>query len=202
MTARIASANLDDLIAYYTQLPQVFEQAASLAINDTVSREGMTLIKRDMRDQIAFPSGYLEGGRLSVSRKASPRSLYAIIRGRDRATSLARFAPGQKPSNTRGQALRVQVKGRGRPARVVQRGFLINLKGGNTGLAVRVKSGKLRHSQGAKLMSNGQNGALYLLYGPSVDQVLSGVADDRADDLINMVRSKFLRQFGRLARGR
>jgi hypothetical protein len=77
-------------------------------------------------------------------------------------------------------------------------GVRLGLRNGNTGLAVRLKPGeKIKGSTGAVQMAEN----LYLLYGPSVDQVFRGVAEDRSGDLMNMVSSKFLRQFARLSRG-
>jgi hypothetical protein len=196
MSAFIQVSALADLKRYFTQLPDIAEQAAVLAINETASREGLTLIRKDMRDQVNFPSGYLEGDRLKVTRKAGKGALEAIVRGRDRATSLARFAKGQTPANTRGRGVRVQVKN-GR-VQVLRKAFLVPLRNGNTGLAVRLKPGeKIKGSTGAVQMAEN----LYLLYGPSVDQVFRGVAEDRSGDLMNMVSSKFLRQFARLSRG-
>lgn len=195
MSASIVATGLKEMGRFFEELPDIAEQAAVLAINDTVQREGLTLIKRDMRDQIDFPSGYLEGDRLKPTRFAVRGRLEAVIRGRDRPTSLARFAQGQTPTNTRGQGVRLRVK-RG-TTEVLRKAFLVNLKNGNIGLAVRLKDGdKLRNSQAAVQMAPG----LYLLYGPSVDQVLRGVANDRADDILDIVSSKFLRQFGRLSR--
>lgn len=197
MSATIVATTLKDLQRYFEQLPEVAEEAAILAINDTVQREGLTLIKSDMRDQVNFPAGYLEGERLKPTRFATRGRLEAVIRGRDRPTSLARFAQGQTPANTRGQGVRVRVK-RGR-TEVLRKGFLVNLKNGNVGLAVRLKPGEtLRNSQAASRLADN----VYLLYGPSVDQVFRGVADDRADDIIDIVGQKFLRQFGRLSRAR
>lgn len=196
MSAFIQVSALADLKRYFTQLPDIAEQAAVLAINETASREGLTLIRKDMRDQVNFPSGYLEGDRLKVTRKAGKGALEAIVRGRDRATSLARFAKGQTPANTRGRGVRVQVKN-GR-VQVLRKAFLVPLRNGNTGLAVRLKPGeKIKNSTGSVQMAEN----LYLLYGPSVDQVFRGVAEDRSGDLMNMVSSKFLRQFARLSRG-
>lgn len=197
MSVSIVATALQDVARFFEQAPDIAEQAAVLAINETVEREGLTLIKRDMRDQVNFPSGYLEGERLRVSRKASRGNLEAVIRGRDRPTSLARFAQGQTPANTRGRGVRVSVK-RG-STEVLRKAFLVNLKNGNLGLAVRLKPGdKLRNSSAAQQLADN----VWLLYGPSVDQVFRGVADDRADDLTEMISSKFNRQFGRLSRGR
>jgi len=197
MSAVITANSLKSLQRFFDDLPDIAEEAAVLAINDTVQREGLTLIKKDMRDQVNFPAGYLEGGRLRPTRFAGRGRLEAVIRGRDRATSLARFAPGQTPANTRGQGVRVGVsKG---SSKVNKRFFLRKLKNGNTGLAIRLKPGEsLGQTSGA--VEIGDN--VFLLYGPSVDQVFRGVADDRAAEIIGIVEAKFLRQFGRLARAR
>lgn len=196
MSASIVATGLREMGRFFEELPEIAEQAAVYAINDTVQREGLTVLKRDMRDQVEFPPGYLEGDRLKPTRFASRGSLEAVIRGRDRPTSLARFAQGQTPANTRGQGVRVRVK-RGQ-TELLRKAFLVNLKNGNVGLAVRIKGGEsLRNTEGATQLAPG----LFLLYGPSVDQVLRGVATDRADDILDLVSNKFLRQFGRLSRG-
>lgn len=197
MSAVIVASALKGMRRFFDEFPQIAEEAAVLAINETVEREGMTLIKKDMRDQVNFPSGYLEGERLKVSRRAGRGSLEAVIRGRDRATSLARFAAGQTPTNTRGRGVRVTVQ-RGK-AQLMKKAFLVNLRNGNTGLAVRLKPGEtLRNTTGAVALADN----VYLLYGPSVEQVLRGVADDRSDDILGLVGDKFYRQFGRLSRAR
>ncbi len=198
MTARVVATGLKEMERFLKAAPEIFEEAAVLAINDTVTRQGMTLIKKDMRDQVNFPDGYLEGDRLKVSRLATKGRLEAVIRGRDRPTSLARFAPGQTPQNTRNQGVRVRVK-RGKTQHL-RRAFLVKLNNGQSlGLAVRLKPGEtLRESHAAKELSNN----VWLLYGPSVDQVLAGVADDRAEDIIDFVNERFLHQFNRLSNGR
>lgn len=208
MSASIVATGLRDMQRFFEELPEIAEQAAVYAINDTVQREGLTVLKRDMRDQVEFPPGYLEGDRLKPTRFASRGRLEAVIRGRDRPTSLARFAQGQTPENTGGAGRRVKVRNATGEAGVrvrvnrnntehLQRAFLIRLKNGNIGLAVRTSAPNLRKSQKAVELEPG----LFLLYGPSVDQVLRGVATDRADDILDLVSSKFLRQFGRLSRG-
>lgn len=193
MSVRILSGVLDEMRDYFARLPDIAEQAAVMAINDVAERKGMGVIKGDMRDQVNFPPGYIES-RLRVTRRATKGMLEATIRGRDRATSLARFAQGQTPANTRGRGVRVSV-GRGQTT-VMRRAFLVNLRNGNTGLAIRLKGGEsLRNTQGAVQLE----GNVWLLYGPSVDQVFRGVVDDRADDLANMVSREFQRQFIRLS---
>lgn len=200
MSASITATALDGFKKFFDELPDIANDAARMAINDTVEREGLTLIKRDMRDQVNFPTGYLEGDRLKVTKKASNGSLEAVIRGRDRPTSLARFAEGQNIGNTRGRGVRVTVD-RG-ATKVLRKAFLVQLRSGNTGLAVRLKDGEtLRNSQGAVQLTQdgGRSTNIWLLYGPSVDQVFRGVANERADDLAEMVSEKFMRQLARLS---
>lgn len=196
MSAFITATALQDVSRYFEALPEIAEQAAVLAINQVVERDGMSVIRKDMRDQINFPKGYLEQeGRLKVTKKARQGDLSAIIRGRDRGTSLARFlTPGQRVDNTRGGPLKVQVApGK---TRVLKGSFLVKLRNGNTGLAVRLKPGeRLRKSEKAVRLSDN----LFLLYGPSVDQVFKGVADDRSPEIAEMVSRQFIRQFGRLS---
>jgi len=197
MVAFAVASGLSDMRRYLEALPQVAERAAVLAVNQVAQRDAITLSKREMRAQVDFPAGYLEGGRrLSVNRRATSVSIEASIVGRDRPTSLARFARGQNPQNTRGQGVRVQVK-KGR-TQVLRKAFMVPLRNGNLGVAVRLPKGEtLRNSDGAKQLSNN----VYLLYGPSVDQVFRGVASDITPQLSRNLSNEFLRQFARLSSG-
>lgn len=207
MTVAIVTNGIDGFEQFFRELPDIAEKSMMLALNQVAGRDGLAVLKSDMREQIDFPSGYLETSssgapRLSLARKAGRDSLEAVIRGRDRATSLARFAPAQTYANTRRTkglpAHRLQVRVKPGAKRVLNGAFLMKLKNGNTGLAVRLKPGQsLRHSQAAVSLGNN----LFLLYGPSVEQVFSGVADDRAADIANMVSKQFLRQFLRFTNG-
>lgn len=196
MSAFIETRSLDSVRSYFEQLPEIADQAMALAINESVTREGMTALRREMRNQTNFPTGYLESkDRLKVRRMASRGRLEAVIRGRDRPTSLARFAEGQTPENTRGRGVRVKLKGKG-AVRQMNKAFMVNLRGGNTGVAIRLKGGQTPNKayRPVRLDNN-----LWLLYGPSVDQVFNTVANDKADEISDMVVKKFLRQFSRLS---
>jgi hypothetical protein len=195
MTAFTQAVGLADVRHFFEDLPQFAEQAAVFAVNDTADK-GLPPIRQEMRSQIEFPAGYLEGDRLRVTRRARVGSLEAVIKGRDRATSLARFAAGQTPANTRGRGVRVMVK-KG-TTRVLQKGFMVDLKNGNRGVAVRLKPGEtLRNSDKAVRLDDN----VFLLYGPSVDQVFESVADDFAPRLGADMSRHFLRHFTRLTRG-
>jgi hypothetical protein len=198
MTVAVIANALAETQRFFEQMPDIAEQAAVFAINTVATREALPEIRKTMRSQIEFPGGYLESGdRLTVARKAAKGRMEAVIRGRDRATSLARFrAPGQTPQNTRGFPIKLAVK-RGQTA-LVKRGFLVTLRNGNIGLAVRLKKGEtLKNSDKAVQLANN----VYLLYGPSVDQVFRSVAGDVAPAIKDSVTTEFFRQFARLTNG-
>jgi hypothetical protein len=202
MSVSIIADALKDVQSYFEALPEIATKSMVLAINDS-ARDSEVTLRRQMQKEVNFPQGYLRGKRFGVASKANRGNLEALIRGRDRATSLARFVENAtSPESGKGKVLRVRVspgktinlkRGSGDPS-----AFLVKLKNGNTGLAIRLKKGeKLSNSVGAKELANN----VFLLYGPSVDQVFRGVADDQTDDIQAMVTQKFLRQFTRLSRG-
>lgn len=199
MSVFITANFLKETKQFFEELPHIATRAAVLAINDVSGRDGLTLLRKDVESQINFPSGYLnQQNRLGVTRRASESSLEAVITARDRATSLARFAKGQTPAGTRGKGVRVEVK-RGN-AKLLKKAFLVNLKNGNLGLAVRLKPGEsLRNKNEGKPVKFGKN--TYLLYAPSVDQVFRSVAEGNSDKLGQMLGNQFLRQFARLSNG-
>lgn len=138
--------------------------------------------------QINFPSSYLDPSakRLYVSRLATKAKPEAAITARRRPTSLARFIVGSPTPNKAGVTVSV---GKGK-TETLRRAFVIRLRSGtadldtkaNLGLAVRLKRGEtLRNKNATMKMANG----LYLLYGPSIQQVFldnsgEGVAQDVA----------------------
>lgn len=181
-----------DALQNFEELKRGIELAAIRAINRTADK-GRTRAARELRSQVAFPAQYVSpgGGRLVVSQRASAGSLEARIRGRHRPTSLARFATAATK-----EGVRVEVK----PgvAKFMPRAFLIRLNQGasrtdtkfNQGLAIRLRPGEtLRNKTQAIRMASG----LYLLYGPSVDQVFRTVAQDISGDVSVDLETEFLR---------
>lgn len=193
--------SLLDLIGFYQRLPDVTEQAAQLAINSTASRGGMTLIRRSILDEIAFPKDYLQGDRLQVKQKANKTNLEAVIAARERPTSLARFASGQSLGSRARIGVRVTVR-RG-STQVLRNAWLVRLNGGqggqNIGLAVRLKPGESLNNKNKPHRNWLVPDKVALLYGPSVDQVFSHVRVDVSPAIGNMVAEEFLRQFARLS---
>jgi hypothetical protein len=201
MSASIVVTGLKDALSFFEEFPEIATTAAMLAVNDSADKS-VPPIKRNMIKQINFPRNYLTPSRLGVRRRATRGSLEAVISGRDRPTSLARFAPGATPENSKNRPIFLRVKP-GNTQKMVRKdgrpsAFLLRLKNGNIGLAVRLRKGEtLKNSD--KAVNLGEN--LYLLYGPSVDQVLQDVAVEESPGIGDRLTNSFLRQFTRLSRG-
>lgn len=199
MTVAVLQDFLAEAREFFEKMPEQAEQAAMLAINQTVERKAVPMLRNDIESQVAFPRGYLDQeDRLGVTRKATRGSLEAVITARDRPTSLARYAPGQTPESTRGKGVVVQVK-RGR-ARVMKKAFLVRLANGNIGLAIRLKQGESIANKREMRAVQFDRG-VYLLYGPSVDQLMKTVAAEALPQIGDALGKEFLRQFARLTRG-
>lgn len=161
--------------------------AAYRAINKTLDR-GRTMSAREMRSQVNFPGSYLQGAssRLNVTQRANEGRLEGVISGRRRATSLARFVVGSKKIGKAG--VRVSVKP-GSSAEMTN-AFLMKIRGGNLGLAIRVKKGG-RPDKAYKPVKIADG--LFLLYGPSVDQVFKTVREDVAPNVERYLAAEFTR---------
>lgn len=176
--------------------PEQVALCAQRALNKIADRT-RTRADRAVRDQIAFPASYLGPGnkRLTVSQRASAQNLSVTIQGSSDPTSLARFtkekvmAPGKRHKDG-GVSVTVHYGAK----KLIKRAFLMNLKNGNIGLAVRTSGGL---PPGAyKPRSIGNN--LYLLYGPSVTQALisareSGVYEEIAPEMMDALDYEFRR---------
>lgn len=149
-------------------LPKKVELALQRAMNRTADQT-RTRLSRMIRADVNLTAGDLSPGgkRLFVSQRASAKNgaMQIRISGRGTPTSLARFS-------TKTKRPKVRVKRAG-AARHIPGSFLINLKNGNTGLAVRSKE-KPAGAYKPRQMKNG----LWLLYGPSVDQILLAASRD------------------------
>jgi hypothetical protein len=193
----IDSSQVEDLEHLFEKFPQVARQAMSIALNETARGPALKAARRNIMAQINFPDGYLDT-RVEFKKAATPYNLEARIVGRDRPTSLARFTQPGTPVGRQAVArgLNVTVK-RGSTRRIPQ-GFLVNLRNSNIGLAIRLKPGEtvrgVQRFNPVRLFPN-----VYLLYGPSVDQVLTDVGDQIAEEVTSDIAAEFNRQFARLS---
>ena len=167
-------------------------RAAARAINK-VARKARTASSREIRGQVNFPARYLISGRkgtLEASSFARANSLDAMITGRYRPTSLARFVTG---STRKGLSVRVKP---GRRVRAPKGAFLMDGKNGNRLVAVRLDPGQ-SVTYGKRISSTqwkDSRGRRYdILYGPSVSQVFRDVADDQLDSRADELMDEFWR---------
>ena len=180
---------------FIAELPRDIERAAYRALNKTV-RRARTAASKAVRAQVRFPARYLNQDRLKAVTAKKGDGLVAKVVGRDRPTSLARFSTGKAIRRKEGTGVRIGVR-TGRAARFKARTFIIPLRSGNVGLAVRTQGGKPANAYRPKRI--GKDGRLWLLYGPSVDQVLfsvrndGGVFTDIAPDTAEFLEKEFLR---------
>lgn len=175
--------------------------AAVQALNK-VARDTRAEAARRIGEQINFPKRLLgpAAGNLTVSKKAQRASLEARITARGRPTSLARFSKGSP-----GKA-GVQVEVKPGQSRFLRRAFLIRLPQGtqltetrfNLGLAIRLRPGERLDNKTQQVqLSKG----LYLLYGPSIQQIFldnqgKGVADDLAEPTADALETEIIRLLG------
>lgn len=192
-TYMIIAEGVKDLDKFGEGLSDDIKWAAQRAINRTVDWT-RTLAAKKILEQINFPPSYLnpQKKRLVVAKRASADDLEATIVARHAATSLARFVVGNPK---RGSGVSVSVK----PgmARYMRKAFLIRLPAGknveskgNQGLAIRLKPGEVvRNKNQPRKIASG----LYVLYGPSVDQVFRTVREDVAEPSSDHFEKEFLR---------
>lgn len=193
---------------FFAKIPEVTNKAARLAINQVAQRGGLKLARDSIMDEIAFPKDYLTADRLGVTALATDNNLQAVITGRKRATSLARFAtPGTPIGSSLKSGVRVRVS-KGSGGQVLRRAWLVRLNKGkslsednyNVGLAVRINDGDKVAGKFSAHQSWLVPGSVALLYAPSVDQVFRTVADDIAPRVGDMTADEFIRQFTRLSK--
>lgn len=200
MTYQIETRGLAEFEKMIESIGAAVEPAAAVALNEA-ARYGRRVGSENIRREINFKAGYLQG-RLAVSKQAKPGDLEAVITGRDRPTSLARFGQGVPRFGAQRVPPRVRVKASG-GARSIKKGFYMRLRRGsaavtaensNIGLAIRLKEGE-RVQNKNEMVPVGDG--VYLLYGPSVGQVYRGVAERTAEDVGTQAAARYAHHLGR-----
>lgn len=182
---------LDDL----DEIPSELETKAVQAINKT-ARRARTESSRRIRRQVGFKASYLNQERLGV-RPAYRGKLEARVSARGNPTSLARFVtnmagdPRASNKKFRKHGVRFAVKpgGAKHVSAEQNRMFAIPLRNGNLGLAIRTSGGKPRAAYRPKQIAPN----VFLLYGPSVDQVFRTVREDIEDESAEYLEYEFNR---------
>ena len=196
MSVRLVIQGLDEVMRMAKEagrLDQDIQRIAVQAVNHA-AETGRTRAQQRGEREIAYPNGYLAPGakRLQVTQKAQLGRVQATIIGRERPTSLARFATSTKATD---QGVLVQVK-KGKTKRL-KRAFFMKLRRGtsetqnNLGLAIRLPKGKQPNvAYKPKEIAPG----LFLLYGPSVNQMLRVLAENGLTrDIAKEAENEFVR---------
>ncbi len=202
MPVQVDFSEVLDLEGFIADMPERTRKAAALAINEVISGPGLAIYRDAVAEQINVPRSYLNDDRLGVTQYATPSRLEGRITGRQRATSLARFATSGAVGAKGGVSVRVKRSG---GSRFMKSAFLVRLKAGssltdgsNTGLAVRLKPGQtiINKRETANMVHLDTN--VVLLYGPSIDQVLRvDVAQTETPRVADKIVQEFYRQFAR-----
>jgi len=201
VTYQIEAKGLDGFREVLEALGAAVEPAAALALNEA-ARYGRRLGSEQVRREVNLKAGYIDAGRLQVTRRADASNLEAVITARDRPTSLARFGQGAPRFGAQRVAPRVRVKASGGSS-TLKRGFYLRLRRGNSvvssenaniGLAIRLKEGE-RVENKNQMASIGDG--VYLLYAPSVGQVFRGVSERIAEDVGIQAANRFAHHIGR-----
>lgn len=195
-------SGLKNLDKYLLAAPE----AATAAMRDTINggiKFAYAEASRQIRAEVNLPQDYIgsvaQGNRLKITAYASPDKLLAMISASTRAVSLARFVK----SSARG-AVTVEVKPG--QTRLMKSAFLIKLRQGknpvtddqfNLGLAIRLKPGQTVFNKKQVVEFDKSKPGLYLLYGPSVDQVFQQARSKIEAAVQSWVEGEFPRQMSR-----
>jgi hypothetical protein len=199
------SITLDNVTGLLSQDIKRFAREAKvagrIAINYGAERKAAPLMRQSVIDQVNLSKTYVKG-KIAVSQRATNESLQATVTARTRVTSLARFSIG---ASAVGQGpVTVQVK-RGQN-RKIRGGFLIRLRAGsqelgNVGLAIRLAAGEDvvgKKFTARAIGGEGGKSRLYLLYGPSVQQLALSAAVSSLDEVGDGMVAEYDRQIARL----
>ncbi|WP_042678387.1 hypothetical protein, partial [Anaerosalibacter massiliensis] len=130
MPVNVLAIGSDELKGYLEQVPEIANNSIRMAINSVAAGKGMTLIKKSMTDEIAFPTGYLNADRLKLTKRATTSNLEAVIVGRKRATSLACFVTGGAMVTNSKRPGGVQVRVKKGKTTYLKNAFLVRLNKG------------------------------------------------------------------------
>jgi len=194
-------AQVLELEKFLDAVPDITRRSAAYAMNDVLGGQALARFRKAVAAEVQFPAGYVDD-KISFDKRATPTDLTASVVGRQRPTSLARFASGGTVGGRGG--VTVRVKG---GSSYMKDAFLVRLRQGNSisddgfnvGLAIRLKEGTTLNKRDTSRMVHLESNVV-LLYGPSVDQILRNeVADAETPEVVGAIAQEFFRQFARLA---
>ena len=207
----INTSGLKGLQKYLQTAPEEASKAMVTSIN-AAARFAFAESSRQMRAEVNFSQEYIgsaeAGNRLKITLYATKEAPEARLRADPRPVSLARFAVNRSAFNSR-NGIDVEVH-KGKRTHLPT-GFLIKLAQGNRtiddtsfniGLAVRLKPGQtldkrvmVQYRAQIRAGRTKTDEGLYLLYGPSVDQVFNETREKVTPAVLAFLEREFLRQF-------
>lgn len=194
-------AGILDLEKFLVSCPDITNRAAAYAMNDVIGGQGIARFRKAVAAEVQFPAGYVDD-KIEMAQKATPTRLVASVVGRQRPTSLARFATSGTVGAEGGVTVRVKGGSKFMPDAFLVRlnaGAAITDDGYNVGLAIRLKEGMVLNKKDTSRMVHLESNVV-LLYGPSIDQILRNeVAEAESPVVVDAIATEFFRQFARLA---
>lgn len=198
---KIDIAKLVDLESYLAATPEIARKSMSLAMNDVLSGQGLARYRKATAAEVEFPAGYVDP-RINFEQRATPTRLVASVVGRQRPTSLARFATSGAVGTKGGVTVKVKKTPTYMPDAFLVRlnqGASISDDGYNVGLAIRLKPGMTLKKRDTSRMVHLETDVV-LLYGPSVDQILRNeVAESTTPEVVDAIATEFFRQYQRMS---
>lgn len=197
LSMKVNTVNLEGVQDLIARAGDAAGELAAQAINDGIDY-ARKLGVEGILDQVNFPTSYLDlPERFAISQRASPTRAEARLTARQRPTSLGTFVTGSGPRG-RGVTVKVQRKG---AAKRMGRAFLTGAlragtaSGGNRGVAVRTRGEKPQGAHKPVKLFQDDHGTVWLLYGPSVNQVFTDVAEDILPKVNQFIAERYRQLF-------
>lgn len=191
----VAGKGIDALDRYIARLGDGANKAAVMAVNDTADW-ARTRIKRQMQAEVTLAESAFANRQFYVSRRANTADLQAILTASRQPYSLSRFKVGDVGFGPSAGPVKVRIKAGGSTVNL-KRAFYVRAPNGAVGIAVRSKQ-PLDNSRGARRIKGTD---VYVLFGPSPDQLMRRLAPASVPDVENYLNREFSRQIVRVING-
>jgi len=191
----VAGKGIDALDRYIARLGDGANKAAVMAVNDTADW-ARTRIKRQMQAEVTLAESAFSNRQFYVSRRANTADLQAILTASRQPYSLSRFKVGDVGFGPSAGPVKVRIKAGGSTVNL-KRAFYVRAPNGAVGIAVRSKQ-PLDNSRGARRIKGTD---VYVLFGPSPDQLMRRLAPASVPDVENYLNREFSRQIVRVING-
>lgn len=191
----VAGKGIDALDRYIARLGDGANKAAVMAVNDTADW-ARTRIKRQMQAEVTLAESAFANRQFYVSRRANTADLQAVLTASRQPYSLSRFKVGDVGFGPSAGPVKVRIKAGGSTVNL-KRAFYVRAPNGAVGIAVRSKQ-PLDNSRGARRIKGTD---VYVLFGPSPDQLMRRLAPASVPDVENYLNREFSRQIVRVING-